>query len=467
MPGARMSTTSSDSPAWRRRVGVGAGDQVAPVGVGRARGPDLLAVERQSSPSRTARVRSDGDVGAGVGLAHADAPHRRRRRGCRGGSAPAAPRCRTAAASGPSGGRRTTGRDRRAVGDQRLEHDEALERRATAAARPRPARSCRASPARPSSMARPGRGRRSSCPRGTPPGRRRPGHASASAASASSSSGQAKSTRPLASSPDAGARRSVTAALRPGYPGRRRVGPCVPSCWSYGGPEVLTITEVPDPVPGPEEVLVDVRGHRPQPGRPAPAAGLLPRARPRRTTRSPGMEFAGTGGRRSASGSPDWAVGDEVMGIVGGGAYAERIAVHERQLMPVPPTRWRWPTRPPSPRCASRPGTRWSSRAGSPPGGLGPGPRRRLGRRHGGHPAGQGHRRPVVDHVLGRQGGRVPGPRRRRRRRLRSRGLRRRGRRRRPAASGVDVVLDVVGGDYLARNVAGAPGRRDASSRSA
>ena len=31
-----------------------------------------------------------------------------------------------------------------------------------------------------------------------------------------------------------------------------------------------------------------------------------------------------------------WALGDRVMGIVGGGAYAERIAVHERQLMAVP-----------------------------------------------------------------------------------------------------------------------------------
>ena len=30
------------------------------------------------------------------------------------------------------------------------------------------------------------------------------------------------------------------------------------------------------------------------------------------------------------------AVGDPVMGIVGGGGYAERVAVHERQLMPVP-----------------------------------------------------------------------------------------------------------------------------------
>ena len=31
-----------------------------------------------------------------------------------------------------------------------------------------------------------------------------------------------------------------------------------------------------------------------------------------------------------------WQPGDAVMGIVSGGAYAERVAVHERQLMAVP-----------------------------------------------------------------------------------------------------------------------------------
>ena len=48
---------------------------------------------------------------------------------------------------------------------------------------------------------------------------------------------------------------------------------------SYGDPDVLTVSEVPEPVPGPEEVLVDVvatalnradliqrRGHYPEPG---------------------------------------------------------------------------------------------------------------------------------------------------------------------------------------------------------
>ena len=103
----------------------------------------------------------------------------------------------------------------------------------------------------------------------------------------------------------------------------------------YGGPDVLTLTDIPDPVPGPEEVVVEIvssainradvlqrMGFYPQPG-PAPAHEV------------PGMELAGRvvamGERVTA-----WSLGSEVMGIVAGGAYAERIAVHERQLVPVP-----------------------------------------------------------------------------------------------------------------------------------
>jgi putative PIG3 family NAD(P)H quinone oxidoreductase len=49
------------------------------------------------------------------------------------------------------------------------------------------------------------------------------------------------------------------------------------------------------------------------------------------------MEFSGS----VASVGPAvtrWQVGDEVMGIVGGGAYAEKLVIHERQAMPVPTT---------------------------------------------------------------------------------------------------------------------------------
>ena len=103
---------------------------------------------------------------------------------------------------------------------------------------------------------------------------------------------------------------------------------------SYGGPEVLTIEEVPDPAPGPDEVLVDVVATA------LNRADLLQRMGhypgPPMTHEIPGLEFSG---RVAATGAraARWSVGDAVMGIVGGGAYAERVAVHERQVMAVPP----------------------------------------------------------------------------------------------------------------------------------
>jgi putative PIG3 family NAD(P)H quinone oxidoreductase len=104
----------------------------------------------------------------------------------------------------------------------------------------------------------------------------------------------------------------------------------------FGGPEVLQFEEVPDPQPGPEEILVDVaatalnradllqrRGLYPDPS--GPALDI------------PGMEFSGIVAAVGAR-ARRWHVGDEVMGIVAGGAYAERLVVHERQAMAVPPT---------------------------------------------------------------------------------------------------------------------------------
>jgi NADPH:quinone reductase len=102
---------------------------------------------------------------------------------------------------------------------------------------------------------------------------------------------------------------------------------------SYGGPEVLTLRDVPDPRPGPDEVLVDVVATA------LNRADLLQRLGrypgPPMAHEIPGMEFAGVvaevGDRVTAV-----TVGDEVMGIVGGGSYAERLVTHERQLLPVP-----------------------------------------------------------------------------------------------------------------------------------
>jgi NADPH2:quinone reductase len=104
---------------------------------------------------------------------------------------------------------------------------------------------------------------------------------------------------------------------------------------SYGGPEVLTIREVPDPVPGPEEVVVRVVSTA------LNRADLLQRmglyAGPPTTHEIPGVELAG---RVVARGErvTRWSIDDAVMGIVGGGGYGELAAVHERQLVPVPPS---------------------------------------------------------------------------------------------------------------------------------
>ena len=101
-----------------------------------------------------------------------------------------------------------------------------------------------------------------------------------------------------------------------------------------GGPEVLRLEEVPDPVPGPGEVLVDIAAAGLNRADVMQRQGLLsPAARRRRPT--PGMECSG----RIIELGPDvtgWQVGDEVCALLGGGAYAEQVAVPQGQLLPVP-----------------------------------------------------------------------------------------------------------------------------------
>ncbi len=100
-----------------------------------------------------------------------------------------------------------------------------------------------------------------------------------------------------------------------------------------GGPEVLVVREVPDPVPGPEEVLVDIATSAINRADLLQRRGMYPG--PPGAHEIPGLEFAG---RVAAVGErvTEHAVGDAVMGIVGGGGYAEQVTVHERQAMAVP-----------------------------------------------------------------------------------------------------------------------------------
>jgi len=103
---------------------------------------------------------------------------------------------------------------------------------------------------------------------------------------------------------------------------------------SHGGPESLTIEDVPEPVGGPEDVVVRVRATALNRADLLQVMGMYPNPRPA-ALEIPGLEFSGTVesiGERVTM----WKPGDEVMAIEAGGAYAEKIATHERQLMKVP-----------------------------------------------------------------------------------------------------------------------------------
>src|SRR3954471_10679874 len=100
-----------------------------------------------------------------------------------------------------------------------------------------------------------------------------------------------------------------------------------------GGPEVISIGEVPKPEVRPEHIRVRVhaaglnradliqrRGqYTPPPGWPADI---------------PGLEYAGE--VEAVRGASRWKVGDRVMGLVGGGAQAEYVVVHQDEVLPIP-----------------------------------------------------------------------------------------------------------------------------------
>ncbi|MEA3055972.1 MAG: hypothetical protein QOD30_1404 [Actinomycetota bacterium] len=102
-----------------------------------------------------------------------------------------------------------------------------------------------------------------------------------------------------------------------------------------GGPEVLRVHEVPDPTPGPEEVVVEVAATALNRADVLQRMGFYPQPGPAPEHEIPGLELAGRVAERGER-AVRWNVGDEVMAIVSGGGYAEKVVVHERQLMPVP-----------------------------------------------------------------------------------------------------------------------------------
>jgi len=102
-----------------------------------------------------------------------------------------------------------------------------------------------------------------------------------------------------------------------------------------GGPEVLEIREVPDPRPGPGEVLVRVRASALHRADLLQRRGLYP-APPGAPADVPGLEYAG---EIEACGERVQSLkrGERVMGILGGGGHAEQVVVHERSCLRIPP----------------------------------------------------------------------------------------------------------------------------------
>ncbi|MFD7591771.1 NADP-dependent oxidoreductase [Kitasatospora sp. NPDC059812] len=102
-----------------------------------------------------------------------------------------------------------------------------------------------------------------------------------------------------------------------------------------GGPEVLRVTEVPDPEPGPGEVRVRVFAAGVQPVDLAIREGFRP---PGAVVEPPfvlGNEFAGVVDRLGPDGS-GWQVGDEVLGFRFLDSQAELVTVDAAQLVAKP-----------------------------------------------------------------------------------------------------------------------------------
>jgi putative PIG3 family NAD(P)H quinone oxidoreductase len=100
-----------------------------------------------------------------------------------------------------------------------------------------------------------------------------------------------------------------------------------------GGPEVLGWTEVPDPVCGPGEVIVDVAATAVNRADLLQRQGFYPP--PKGASPILGLECSGIVSE-VGEGVTGWSVGDEVCALLAGGGYAERVAVPAVQLLPRP-----------------------------------------------------------------------------------------------------------------------------------
>ncbi len=101
----------------------------------------------------------------------------------------------------------------------------------------------------------------------------------------------------------------------------------------FGGVEVMKLGEVATPTPGEGQVLVKV--HATTINRPDLVQRMGNYPPPPGDSEILGLEVAGTIAE-IGPGVTGWKVGDRVMSLVGGGAYAEYAVAYASHLMPIP-----------------------------------------------------------------------------------------------------------------------------------
>ncbi len=100
-----------------------------------------------------------------------------------------------------------------------------------------------------------------------------------------------------------------------------------------GDADALVLADVPDPTPGPGEVVIEVVAAGVNRADVMQRMGFYPP--PAGASEYPGLEVSGRI-VEVGEGTDGFSIGDEVCALLSGGGYAERVAVPAGQVLPVP-----------------------------------------------------------------------------------------------------------------------------------